>query len=62
MKKKIRIYKSPEEKEKFYKEFYQRICLKESLWKSSMYQQRHLNYRMSYGKKLTFPKPDFSAS
>jgi len=62
MKTKIRIYKSPEEKEKFYKEFYQRICFQELLWKSFMYQQMHLNYQTRYGEKIALPKPDFSAS
>lgn len=61
MKRKIRIYKSPEEIEKFDKEFYQRICFQESLWRLSISQQRHLNYQIFTGKKVV-QKPDFSAS
>ena len=62
MKKKIRIYKSPDEIEKFNKEFYQRICFQELLWRSFIYQQRHLNYQKENGKKIALPKLDFSAS
>ena len=62
MKREIKIYKSPEEIEKFDKDLYQRICFQELLWRSFMYQQRHLNYQKENGKNITFPKPDFSAS
>ena len=62
MKKKIRIYKSPEEKEKFCKEFYQRICFQEFLQRSFMNQQRHVNYQKKKGKKIALTKLDFSAS
>ena len=62
MERKIKVYKSPEEIEKFNKEFYQRICLQEALWRAHNYQQRYPDYQKVYDEKMALPKPDFSAS
>ena len=61
MKKRLKIYKTPEEVEKFKKEFYNRVCLQELLLKSFMTQQRHLHdQKMNKIKKKS--KFNFSAS
>jgi hypothetical protein len=62
MKKKIKIYKTPEEIEKFNENFYQRVCIQELLMRASVLQQRHLNYQMINGDKKSLLKFDFSAS
>ena len=62
MKKRIKLYKTPEEQEEFYKRFIQRVSFQEALHRLCSVQKRELDYLPLYDKKIFPFQYTFSAS
>ena len=63
MKREIKIYKTKEEIEKYYKELYERVALQEILQNLSTWQQRELGFNNpTKNKKGIFQNNTFLAS
>jgi len=59
---KIKIYKTPEEIEKFNTKFYQGVYIQELIMKAFILTQGHLNYQVMNSEKKLLQKFDFSAA